>query len=113
MNSGDTDSRDFGYGLRKDFWGKGIASEAAAAVVERLKNAGYDYITATHDVNNPKSGEVMKRIGMKYCYSYVEQWQPKNIPVTFRMYQLNFDGSNERVYMDYWHTYPEHFIETI
>lgn len=29
---------------------------------------------------------------MKYCYTYEEQWQQKNIPVFFRMYQLNFDG---------------------
>lgn len=25
-------------------------------------------------INNPRSGTVMKRIGMKYCYSYKEQW---------------------------------------
>lgn len=56
------------------------------------------YITATHDVNNPRSGNVMKRLGMLYKYSYIEQWQPKNIPVTFRMYQLNFNKNDEFVY---------------
>ena len=50
------------------------------------------YITATHDVNNPRSGRVMQAIGMRYCYSYEELWQPKNFPVIFRMYQLNLDG---------------------
>lgn len=49
---------------------------------------------------------------MKYQYSYEEQWQPKNILVTFRMYQLNFDGNQERVYKKYWDTSAVHFIET-
>lgn len=35
----------------------------------------------------------MKQLGMKYQYSYEEQWQPKNLLVTFRMYQLNFAGN--------------------
>ena len=108
---GNKDSYDFGYGLKKEFWHRGIVTEAAKAVVRQFKNAGYTYLTATHDVNNPRSGEVMKKLGMTYQYSYVEQWQPKNIAVTFRMYQLNFDGNNERVYMEYWNKYANHFIE--
>ena len=43
-------------------------------------------------------------------YSYREQWQPKNIPVIFRMYQINLDGRDDRVYRAYWERYPEHFI---
>ena len=107
----DDESRDLGYGLKKEFWNKGIITEAAKAVVERIKREGLDYITATHDKNNIASGEVMKKIGMEYKYSYVEQWQPKDISVTFRMYQLNFDGNNKRTYMKYWDMYEEHFIE--
>ncbi len=40
----------------------------------------------------------MRNVGMKYQYSYEEQWQPKDLLVTFRMYQLNLDGNLERVY---------------
>lgn len=105
-------SHDFGYALRKEYWHRGIVSEASNAVVELLKEEGIPYITATHDKNNPRSGAVMKRIGMKYCYSYKEQWQPKNVPVIFRMYQLNFDGQKNRVYQKYWNLSDEHFIET-
>lgn len=72
-----------------------------------------DFITATHDVNNPRSGAVMRKIGMKYCYSYVEQCQPKNIRVIFRMYQLNLDGMTDRVYTGYKENYPDYFIENI
>lgn len=111
INVGGADSYDFGYGLRKEYWHQGIVSEASLAVLERLKADGIPYVTATHDVNNPRSGLVMQRLGMKYCYSYQERWLPKNIDVTFRMYQLNFDGS-DAVYQKYCKQYP-HFIETI
>ena len=105
-------SHDFGYGLKKEFWYRGIITEASQAVVDQLRRDGLPYITATHDVNNPRSGEVMKRIGMKYQYSYKEQWQPKNILVTFRMYQLNLDGNEGRIYWEYWERYPVHFVES-
>ena len=78
-----------------------------------VKQSGIPYITATHDVKNPRSGKVMQNIGMHYQYSYEELWQPKNILVTFRMYQLNFDGQEDRVYKKYWDKYPVHFIEVI
>lgn len=104
---------DFGYGLRKEFWHQGIVSEAAKAVVEQVKKDGLPYITATYDVNNPRSGNVMKKVGMKYCYSYEELWQPKGFFVTFRMYQLNFDGHDDFVYKKYWDMYENHFVEKI
>lgn len=103
---------DFGYGLRKEFWHQGIVTEAARAVIEQVKKDGLPYITATHDRNNPRSGGVMKNVGMKYQYSYEEQWQPKDILVTFRLYQLNLDGNEERVYRKYWDKYAVHFVET-
>lgn len=112
IHADEGDSHDFGYALRREYWHRGITSEAAAAFVSFLKEEGFPYITATHDVNNPRSGAVMKRIGMKYCYSYVEQWQPKNFPVTFRMYQLNLDGEGGRVYRKYRDMYPN-FTETV
>ena len=98
--------------MRKAFWHKGIVTEASKAVVEQLKKDGVLYITATHDVKNPRSGEVMKKLGMNYKYSYEEQWQPKDILVTFRMYQLNFDKNQDRVYKEYWNTSAVHFIES-
>lgn len=106
------DSFDFGYGLRKEFWRQGIITEAGEAVIRRLRKDKIPYITATHDVNNPRSGAVMRRLGMKYQYSYEEQWQPKDFPVIFRLYQLNLDGNEERVYDKYWKASTVHFVET-
>ena len=106
------ESHDLGYGLRREFWHKGITTEASRAVIEQLKKDGMPYITATHDTNNPRSGRVMQKLGMRYQYSYEEQWQPKNILVTFRMYQLNLDGKNERIYQEYWNRSSVRFRET-
>lgn len=102
-------SNDIGYGLRKEYWHKGIITEACTTVVNQLSKANYPFITATHDILNPYSGEVMKKIGMIYQYSYKELVQPKNYMVTFRMYQLNFDTA-QQVYTEYQKKYP-YFVE--
>ncbi|MEI0479043.1 GNAT family N-acetyltransferase [Brachyspira pulli] len=107
------DNNDFGYGLKKEYWNKGIITEAAKTVIEELKRNNVKYITATHDRNNIASGEIMKKIGMTYKYSYEELWQPKNFLVVFRMYQLNLDDNKERVYKGYLEKYSNHFIEYI
>ena len=105
------DSHDLGYALRREFWHKGIATEAGKAVLEQVGKDGLTHVTATHDVKNPRSGEVMKRLGMRHQYTYEERWQPKNMLVSFRMYQLNLDGRDDRVYKGYWDRYPVHYIE--
>lgn len=104
------ESHDFGYALRKEYWHRGIVAEAGRALIQQLKEDGIPYITATHDRNNPRSGGVMRQLGMKYCYSYEEQWQPKNQTVTFRMYQLNLDGRKDWIYQKYRDLY-KHFVE--
>ena len=102
---------DLGYGLRREFWHRGIATEASKAVIKQVKKDGLPYRTATHDRNNPRSGGVMRNVGMKYQYSYEEQWQPKDFPVVFRMYQLNLDGNKSLVYKKYWDTSAVQVIE--
>lgn len=105
------ESHDFGYALKKEYWNQGIGTEAAQAVIKFLKDNNYSYITATHDINNISSGRVLQKLGMTYAYSYKELWQPKNKWITFRMYQMNFDQEQTRVYKGYWNKYPTHFIE--
>ena len=105
-------ARDLGYALSRAFWHQGIAVEAARAAAQ-AKQDGLPFITATHDVNNPRSGSVMRALGMRYQYTYREQWQHKDIPVTFRLYQLNLDGNETRVYWKYWERYAVHNIEDL
>ncbi len=110
VTAGTEGGYDLGYGLRKEFWGRGIVTEAGRAVIDQVRRDGLPFITATHDVNNPRSGAVMRRLGMTYRYSYEEQWQPKDILAVFRMYQLNFDGSCG-VFRQYWDNSAVRFVE--
>lgn len=88
-------AHDFGYALKKEFWRRGIVTEAGIAFIGFLKaKLDLPYITATHDVLNPNSGRVMQKLGLSYRYSYREQWQPKNLSVIFRMYQLDLKEGN-------------------
>lgn len=111
VNISDNESHDLGYGLSKAYWRQGIVTEACTAIIERLRQVDFPYITATHDVKNMRSGEVMKKIGMTYRYTYEELVKPKNNLVTFRMYQLNFTRESDWTYKEYWDQHPVHFIE--
>jgi RimJ/RimL family protein N-acetyltransferase len=56
-----------GYCLGKAYWGQGLMPEALTAVMRFLFfDVGMNRIAACHDVNNPKSGRVMEKAGMKY-----------------------------------------------
>lgn len=85
-------SGDIGYGLLREYWGKGIMTEAVKALLFRLKADGFRYATATHDVQNPASGRVMQKCGMRYVCTYPEFWQPKGIWVNFNLYRIDLNG---------------------
>lgn len=106
------ESYDFGYGLLKEYWGKGIVTEASLLVIEQFKKDNISYITATHDINNPANGTVMRKIGMSYKYTYEEIWQPKNFLVQFRMYQLNLSCNENNTFMKYWNNSKVKKIES-
>ncbi len=60
-------SLEIGYGIGRKWWHKGITSEAFAAVIKFLfENTDVNRIEAVHDTNNPNSGRVMKKCGLKY-----------------------------------------------
>lgn len=111
LNVAIEEPHDMGYGLRKEFWHQGIVTEAGQAVIEQLQQDGIPYITATHDVQNSRSGAVMKKLGLSYQYTYEEQWQPKNYKVSFRLYQRNLDNDIERCCQKYWEQSTVHYIE--
>lgn len=58
---------EIGYCIGYDYWNKGITSEDVAAVMKFLfTEVGMHRITAKHDIENPASGEVMKKNHMTY-----------------------------------------------
>ena len=61
------DKADLHYWLGKEFWNQGYATEAA----QRLVLYGFEAfalhrIQASHSANNPASGRVLRKLGMRY-----------------------------------------------
>lgn len=106
------DNRPLGYGLKREWRHQGIVSEACRAVLELAKQEQIPFVSTTHDRTNRPSGQVMKRLGMIYRYSYAEHWQPKNKLVVFRMYQLDLNDSVNRTYEKYKEQALAWFVET-
>ena len=64
---GRAQSAHIGYCIGKTWWHQGIMSETLKAVMDFLfDEVGYHRIEAMHDSNNPHSGAVMKKCGMRY-----------------------------------------------
>lgn len=62
---------EFGYVLAKAYWNKGYMSEAGIAVMDYCrKNTGFRQIEANHHVDNPASGKVMEKMGLKKVGPY-------------------------------------------
>ena len=56
-----------GYCIGRNWWNKGITSEALKAVIAFFFDVvDVNRIEAKHDLQNPNSGKVMKKCGMKY-----------------------------------------------
>lgn len=58
---------EIGYCIGSSWWHRGIMTEALSAVIKYLfTEVGMNRISARHDPNNPYSGAVMRKCGMKY-----------------------------------------------
>ena len=63
----DLEKAEIGYCIGKNWWHRGITSEALAAVIAYLfDEVGMQRIEARHDPRNPHSGAVMRKCGMKF-----------------------------------------------
>ncbi len=63
----DIGEAEIGYCIGKNWWHQGIMPEALSAVIDFLfAEVGMNRITAGHDTNNHRSGNVMKKCAMEY-----------------------------------------------
>ena len=61
------ETAELGYWVAEEFWGKGIATEVLAFVLDfGFRELGLHKIFATHFGDNPASGKVMQKCGMKH-----------------------------------------------
>ena len=56
-----------GYNLHYDYWHKGYCTEAMKAIIEfAYRKLGVKKICSDHAVDNPRSGKVMEKCGLKF-----------------------------------------------
>lgn len=62
-----TGKAEVGYCMGKAWWHRGIMTEALGAVIRFLfEEVGCNRVESCHDPNNPNSGKVMTKCGMRY-----------------------------------------------
>ena len=62
-----TDEVEVGYSMIKDYWGKGIGTEAARAWLDHgFNHAGLDRIVAVAHTEHWASRRIMEKLGMTY-----------------------------------------------
>lgn len=58
---------ELGYWIARPYWGLGFATEAARAVLNMARANGVRNIRAGHFVDNPASGNVLRKLG--FCFA--------------------------------------------
>ena len=56
---------ELGYWIARPFWGRGLATEAAEALVGIARALGVGQLQASHFVDNPASGRVLEKLGFE------------------------------------------------
>ena len=56
---------ELGYWITKDRWGRGLATEACAALIEIARTLGLERIEGSHFLDNPASGRVLEKLGFE------------------------------------------------
>jgi RimJ/RimL family protein N-acetyltransferase len=71
------DMAEFGYWIGQEYWNRGYATEAAAAVIDYgFRILGVNRVEAIHFTRNPASGRVMEKCGM-HCEGTLRQARKK------------------------------------
>ncbi|MBR5527484.1 MAG: GNAT family N-acetyltransferase [Clostridia bacterium] len=85
----DENSAEIGYVLAPDYWGKGLAVEAARAVMKfGFAVFDLDKICARFIVGNSASERVMQKLGMSYVTTYKNSFFIKNSYKTVTEYAI-------------------------
>jgi [ribosomal protein S5]-alanine N-acetyltransferase len=81
---------ELGYRLHPNYWGKGLATEAALAICQdAFERLGIDELISIIDPQNIRSLEVAKRIGMHYQKDAIFHRVPVNIYAIKKQFMSN------------------------
>lgn len=56
---------ELGYWIARAHWGQGYATEAARAVLSQARALGHRRLVASHFLDNPASGRVLRKVGFR------------------------------------------------
>lgn len=59
------DAAELGYWIAREWWGRGLATEAVRAVLEIAAALGHARLRAWHSLDNPASGRVLAKAGFR------------------------------------------------
>lgn len=78
--SEETNSCTFAYMLGEEFWGRGYGTEALKAVFTfAFEKMEMERIEADHFADNPASGAVMRKVGMRYTGTVLGKYEKGGI----------------------------------
>jgi RimJ/RimL family protein N-acetyltransferase len=58
-------SVELGYWIARPLWGRGLATEACAALVDIARTLGFQSLEGSHFLDNPASGRVLEKLGFE------------------------------------------------
>ena len=70
MEDGETE---LGYWVARPFWGLGYATEAGRHMIDLARTLGIGRLTASHFIDNPASGSVLRKLGFRPTGRIVER----------------------------------------
>ncbi|MFO6445544.1 GNAT family N-acetyltransferase [Erythrobacter sp. NE805] len=70
----DPGAPELGYWIARDHWGQGYATEAGAAVLAIAAILGHRELSASHFLDNPASGKVLRKLGFEPTGLVQERW---------------------------------------
>lgn len=89
LPSDDRRIAEIGYWVGKPYWGRGIATEAAYALVSHLfADAGFDKLTCCHFADNPASARVIEKLGFTSTGSCSCWCEARRVKAAAEQYEL-------------------------
>jgi RimJ/RimL family protein N-acetyltransferase len=70
----DAGALELGYWIARPHWGEGYATEAGHAVLEIAATLGHRELVASHFLDNPASGRVLRKLGFEPTGLTQERW---------------------------------------
>ncbi|MBK6707141.1 MAG: GNAT family N-acetyltransferase [Sphingomonadales bacterium] len=100
---------EMGYWIARSHWGRGYASEAGRAVVDIAKTVGHKKLVASHFMDNPASGAVLRKLGFRQTGRREERFSAgRGYAATSVLYEQNLsgDGGDFTDAVPMWRTWP-------